>query len=171
MLTGAVLLIIGATGWALGRVRPQVHVPMAVMAVFASITAHSGLQWAFVDGRLHDVIGDPRGAAPGVVVVLIAAGEALGLWLPILLIPWAQAAARMYGALYALAAATGAAVAFYFPDDLISLDTGFIPTDGPPYLLAALVCVPVAALGFAAGWIRARDDMDEEDKLIDRALR
>ena len=171
MLTGAVLLIIGATGWALGRVRPQVNVAMAVMAVFGAITAHSGLQWAFVDGRLHDVLGDPRGAAPGVVVVLIAAGEALGLWLPILLIPWAQSAARMYGALYALLAALAAAVAFYFPDDLLSLDTGFIPTDGPPYLLAAFVCLPVAALGFAAGWMGARRDMDEEDRLIDRALK
>ena len=106
MLTAAVLLIIGATGWALGRVRPQVNVAMAVMAVFGAITAHSGLQWAFVDGRLHDALGDPRGAAPGVIVVLIAAGEALGLWLPILLIPWAQFAARVYGAIYALAAAT-----------------------------------------------------------------
>lgn len=171
MLTAAVLLIIGATGWALGRVRPQVNVAMAVMAVFGSITAHSGLQWAFIDGRLHDVLGDPRGAAPGVVVVLIAAGEALGLWLPILLIPWAQSAARMYGALYALLAAIAAAVAFYFPQDLVSLDTGFIPTDGPPYLLAAFVCLPVAALGFAAGWMGGRGDMDEEDRLIDRALK
>ena len=170
MLTAAVLLIIGATGWALGRVRPQVNVAMAVMAVFGAITAHSGLQWAFVDGRLHDALGDPRGAAPGVIVVLIAAGEALGLWLPILLIPWAQFAARVYGAIYALAAATAAAVAFYFPADLISLDTGFIPTDGPPYLLAALVCVPVAAIGFAAGWMGARGDMDDEDRMIDRAL-
>ena len=171
MLTAAVLLIIGATGWALGRVRPQVNVAMAVMAVFGSITAHSGLQWAFIDGRLHDVLGDPRGAAPGVVVVLIAAGEALGLWLPIVLIPWAQSAARMYGALYALLAAIAAAVAFYFPEDLVSLDTGFIPTDGPPYLLAAFVCLPVAALGFAAGWMGGRGDMDEEDRLIDRALK
>ena len=171
MLTGAVLLIIGVSGWALGRVRPQVNVAMAVMAVFGSITAHSGMQWAFLDGRLHDVLGDPRAGASGVVVPLIAAGEALGLWLPILLIPWAQSAARVYGALYALAASTAAAVAFYFPDDLVSLNTGFIPTDGPPYLLVALVCVPVAALGFAGGWMRARDDMDEEDKLIDRALR
>lgn len=170
MLTGAVLLIIGATGWALGRVRPQVNVAMAVMAVFGAITAHSGMQWAFIDGRLHDVLGDPRGGAPGVVVVLIAAGEALGLWLPILLIPWAQTTARMYGALYALLAAIAAAVAFYFPDDLVSLDTGFIPTDGPPYLLAAFVLVPVAAIGFASGWMRARDDMDDEDRMIDRAL-
>ena len=171
MLTAAALLIIGATGWALGRVRPQVNVAMAVMAVFGSITAHSGLQWAFIDGRLHDVLGDPRGAAPGVIVVLIAAGEALGLWLPILLIPWAQFTARMYGALYALLAAIAAAVAFYFPDDLVSLNTGFIPTDGPPYLLAAFACVPVAALGFAAGRMNARADLDDEDRMIDRALK
>jgi len=171
MLTAAALLIIGATGWALGRVRPQVNVAMAVMAVFGSITAHSGLQWAFIDGRLHDVLGDPRGAAPGVIVVLIAAGEALGLWLPILLIPWAQFTARMYGALYALLAAIAAAVAFYFPDDLVSLNTGFIPTDGPPYLLAAFACAPVAALGFAAGRMNARADMDDEDRMIDRALK
>lgn len=170
MLTAAVLLIIGATGWALGRVRPQVNVAMAVMAVFGAITAHSGMQWAFLEGRLHDALGDPRAGAPGVMAVLIAAGEAVGLWLPILLIPWAQFSARMYGALYAVLSAIAAAVAFYFPQDLISLDTGFIPTDGPPYLLAAFVCVPVAAIGFAAGWMRARDDMDDEDKMIDRAL-
>src|SRR6187397_44418 len=146
MLTAAVLLIIGATGWALGRVRPKVNVTMAVMAVFGAITAHSGMQWAFIDGRLHDVFGDPRVAAPGVVAVLIAAGEAIGLWLPILLIPWAQFAARVYGALYALLSAIVAAIAFYLPDDLVSLNTGFIPADGPPYLLAAFVCLPVAAL-------------------------
>lgn len=171
MLTAAVLLVIGATGWALGRVRPNVNVAMAVMAVFGAITAHSGMQWAFLDGRLHDVFGDPRAGAPGVMVLPIAAGEAIGLWLPTLLIPWAQPAARMYGALYGLLAAIAAAVAFYFPDDLVSLDTGFIPADGPPYLLAAFVCLPVAALGFAAGWMRARNDMDDEDKMIDRALR
>jgi hypothetical protein len=170
MLTGAVLLIIGATGFALGRVRPQVNVTMAVMAVFGAITAHSGLQWAFIDGRLHDVFGDPRAGGSGVMVVLIAAGEALGLWLPILLIPCAQFTARVYGALYALLSAIAAAVAFYFPDDFVSLSTGFIPADGPPYLLAAFVCLPVAALGFAAGWIRARSDMDDEDRMIDRAV-
>jgi hypothetical protein len=170
MLTAAVLFIIGATGWALGRVRPEVNVAMAVMAVFGAITAHSGMQWAFIDGRMHDVIGDPRAGAPGVVAVIIAACEAIGLWAPLLLVPWAQTAARVYGALYALLAAIAAAVAFYFPDDLLSLNTGFIPADGPPYLLAALVCVPIAMVGFAAGWMRANDDADDEDRMIDRAL-
>ena len=170
MLTGVMLLIVGGTGFALGRVRPQVNLAMAVMAVFAAITAHSGMQWAFIDGRLDAVFGNPRHGAFAGMVVLIAAGEAIGLWLPLLLVPWAQPNARVYGALYALAASITAAVAFYFPDDLVTLSPGLVPDDGPPYLLAAFALVPVAAVGYAAGWMRARDE-DEEDRMIDRALR
>ena len=171
MLVAAVLLVIGAMGWALGRARPRLNLTMTVLAVFAAITAHSGMQWAFVDGRLDGPLGDPRHTAPGVFVVLIAAGEAVGLWLPLLLVPWAQLNARICGALYVLSAATAAAVAFYFPENLIALNPAFIPTDGPPYLLAAFVCLPVAAVGFAVGWMQSRSEADEdEDKLINKTI-
>jgi hypothetical protein len=69
----------------------------------------------------------------------------------------------MWGAMYVIAAATAAAVAFYFPEDLVALSGSLMPTDGPPYLFAALVCVPIVALGYASGSIRARDD--EKDDL------
>jgi len=38
-------------------------------------------------------------------------------------------------------------------------------------LFAAFACAPVAALGFAAGRMNARADMDDEDRMIDRALK
>ena len=37
MLIAAILLVIGAMGWALGRVRPRLNLTMAVLAVFAAI--------------------------------------------------------------------------------------------------------------------------------------
>ena len=170
MLTAIVALLIGVTGWALGRSRPQVNLVMAVFAVFGAITAHSGMQWAFLDGRLHTVLGDPRHDASPLVVLFIAAGEAVGLWVPLLFIPWAQMASRIWGALYALFAATAAAVAFYFPEDLVALNGILMTPDGPPYLLFVIICVPIAAVGYAAGWMKARDDDDESDRLIDRSV-
>ena len=136
------------------------------MAVFACITAHSMLQYAFLDGRLARVVGDPRRDAPAVAVILIAAGEALGLWLPALPIPWARMAARGWGALYLVAAATVAAIYHYFPFDLVVIDDRFMPDDGPPYLLAAFACLPIAGFGYLVGRMKSvRDELDADDRV------
>ena len=168
MISALVVIAIAVTGWALGRSRPRFNLVMVVFAMFGAVTAHSGFQWAFVDGRFHDVLGDPRQDASAAVVLPIAAIEALGLWLPVLFIPWAQAAARICGALYVLLSAVAAAVAFYFPDELISMGGMLSGGDGPPYLLAVFGCVPIAAIGYASGWMRARDDdfSDRDDPLM-----
>jgi hypothetical protein len=92
-------------------------------------------------------------SAPALVVAPIAAGEAVGLWLPFLLIPWAPMRARLWTSLYALSAALAAALMFYFPFDGLAFDSDFFPSDGPPYLLGAIACLPVAGLGYLSGWM------------------
>jgi hypothetical protein len=154
MLKPIVLLVMGLAGWALGRTRPAVNLPWLALTLFAAVTAHSSMQSAFVDTRLHDALGDPRDDANAAVVVLIAAGEAVGLWVTFLLVPWARFTARCWVSLYMLGAATGAALAFYFPFDPDMFSSGLIAPEGPPYLLAAIVCLPVAAVGYLMGWVK-----------------
>jgi hypothetical protein len=98
-----------------GRNNPDLGT--TILTAFAAVTAHSMLQFAFLDGRLDVPLGDPRRGAPSVVVVLIAAGEAVGLWLPVVVLRWAQLSARLFGGLYMLASATVAAGYHYFPFD------------------------------------------------------
>ena len=159
MLKPIVLVVMGVTGWALGRTRPAVNLPFLALTLFAAVTAHSMMQSAFVETRLHDTVGDPRGDANQAVVILIAAGEAVGLWVPFLVVPWARFGARVWGSLYALGAATAAALAFYFPFDgyVIGEELRVAP-DGPPYLLAAIACLPVAAVGYLMGWLRSQNE-------------
>ena len=156
MLKPIVLLAILATGWALGRLRPQVNLFLLALTLFAAVSAHSAVQTVVFENRLHVTLGDPRADAPAVVVVPIAAGEAVGLWLPFLLIPWARMTARLWAALYALSAALAAALTFYFPFDGLSFDSEFFPSDGPPYLLAAVACLPVAGVGYLSGWMKTK---------------
>jgi hypothetical protein len=156
-----ILLAIGLAGWALARARPRVEVATAIMTVFAAIIAHSAMQYAFIDGRLDQVLGDPRTDADPIVVVLIAAGEAVGFWLPILVLPWAQFGARIWGALYALATAALAAVYFYFPFDLVVVSEELMAPDGPPYLLAAIICLPIAGIGYLLGRMSTLATPDE----------
>jgi hypothetical protein len=156
MLKPLVLLAIVATGWALGRLRPQVNLFLLALTLFAAVSGHSAVQTAVFENRLHVTLGDPRADAPAIYVVPIAAGEAVGLWLPFLLIPWAPMRARVWAGLYALSAALAAALTFYFPFDGMSFDSDFFPSDGPPYLLAAFVCLPIAAVGYLAGWMKAK---------------
>lgn len=158
LLKPLTLLAVGVSGWALGHARPEVRIPVFILALFAAVSAHSTIQWAFLNGRLDRVLGDPSDGAQEAVIVLIAAGEAVGLWLPFLILPWAQFAARVWVALYALAAATLAAVYFYRPFDLIVISEELIAPDGPPYLFAALGCLPIAAVGFFVGWMKAQTD-------------
>ncbi len=155
MLTTVALLAVFIAGWGLGQTRRDVNVGMTVLAVLTAVTAHSMMQAAFVDGRLDQALGDPRSGASPAVIVPIAAGEAIGLWVPVLVVPWARVAARLWGALYTLAAAAAAAAYHYFPFDLVVVDASLIAPDGPPYLLAIFVGLPVAALGCLMSWMRA----------------
>ena len=154
MLKPIVLLAIFATGWALGRLRPQVNLFLLALTLFAAVSAHSAVQSVVFENRLHLTLGDPRADAPAVVVVPIAAGEAAGLWLPFVLIPWARVSVRLWAALYALSASLAAALTFYFPFDSVSFNSEFFPSDGPPYLLAAIACLPVAGAGYLTGWMK-----------------
>ena len=151
-----VLLAILATGGALGRLRPQVNLFLLALTLFAAVTVHSGVQSVVFEQRFHVTLGDPRDDAPPLVVIPIAAGEAVGLWLPFVLIPWASAWARLWTALYVLSAAIAAALTFYFPFDGVSFNGAWFPSDGPPYLLAAIACVPVAGVGYLTGWMKAK---------------
>lgn len=154
LLKSVTFIALIVAGWALGRGRPAVNIAFLVLTVFGAISAHSTIQWAFLDGRLDTVLGDPRedGLAP--IAILVAAGEACGLWAPFLLIPWAKFGARAALAFYALAASVLAALAFYFPFDVEILQSEWLmPPDGPPYLFAAVACLPLAAVGFLIGWL------------------
>ena len=97
MLKPIVLVVMGLTGWALGRTRPAVNFPFLALTLFAAVTAHSMMQSAFVEARLHEALGDPRNGANEAVVILIAAGEAAGLWVPFLAVPWTRFSARVWG--------------------------------------------------------------------------
>lgn len=165
MLLISLLFVVVISGWGLGRSRRDVDLAFTVFAVFGAVTAHSTMQWAFLlEGRLDQVVGDPRRGALPVVVILIAAGEAVGLWLPVLLIPWARTIARVWGSLYALAAASAAAAYHYFPFDLRIVGQEFLSEDGPPYLLAAFVCLPLAAIGYLFGRTQlANQELEAED--------
>jgi hypothetical protein len=79
MLKPIVLLVLAATGWALGRNRPAVNLALFALTLFAAVTAHSLMQSAFAETRLHDTVGDPRDEGKEAIVVLIGAGEAVGL--------------------------------------------------------------------------------------------
>jgi hypothetical protein len=155
-------------GWALGRARPAINIAFLVLAVFGAISAHSTIQWAFLDGRLDTVLGDPREDGFAHIAILVAAGEASGLWVTFLLIPWARFGARIPLAFYALAASALAALAFYFPFDAEMLNSEWLmPPDGPPYLLAAVACLPIAAVGFLIGWLGSSREtrIDDEPRL------
>jgi len=158
MLKPIVLLVMGAAGWALGRTRPAVNLPFLALTLFAAVTAHSMMQSAFVESRLHDALGDPRDDANEAIVILIAAGEAVGLWVPFLVVPWARFSARIWASLYAIGAATAAALYFYFPFDLVVIDEALIAPEGPPYLFAAIGCLPVAGVGYLMGWLRSHNE-------------
>jgi len=161
ILKAIVLVAILTAGWMVGRLRPQVNLFLLALTLFAAVSAHSAVQSVVFENRLHTTLGDPRHGAPAILVVPIAAGEAAGLWLPFLLIPWARMTARVWAALYALSAALAAALTFYFPFDGMAFDSEFFPSDGPPYLLAAFVCIPIAAVGYLAGWMKAKTGIDD----------
>ena len=156
------LLVVLVAGWVLGRMRPPVDLGTFVFALFGSVTAHSAMQWAFLEGRLDGVVGDPRSEVPAAAVILIAAGEAIGLWLPFLLIPWARPKARIWVVLYALATVTLAAVYFYFPFDVGPLSAALTGADGPPYLFAAIACLPIAGLICLVGYSTSYHAFDDD---------
>ena len=154
------VMAIGVSGWAIGRARPAINLPVVVLTLFAAITAHSAMQWAFLEGRMDVVFGDPRRDASFAVVVLIAAAEAVGLWVPILVLPWAAGiAARVFAAVFALAASTLAASYHYAPFDLVVIRADLIAPDGPPYLFAWLLCLPIAGLGLLLGWLQSSREL------------
>jgi hypothetical protein len=170
ILNWLLVLTIGVSGWVFGRSRPAFNLPVLVLTLFAAITAHSALQWAFLEGRMDVVTGDPRRDAPQAAMLIIAAVESAGLWLPFLLLPWTTVTPRVSAAVYALAAAALAVVYHYFPFDLVVISASLIAPDGPPYLFAWFACLPIAAAGMLVGWLQSsREQANRDDDLeIDR---
>ena len=160
------LLGVAAGGWALGRMRPQVDLANFILALFGAVTVHSAMDWVFFENRVDGLVGDPRLGAPAPVILLIAAAESVGLWIAFLLVPWARFAGRLWTVLYLLGAATLAAVHYYFPFDLVVVGNTFIPRDGSAYLLAAVACLPIAAIAYFFGFATTRKDDDEDDPLM-----
>ena len=164
MLKSIGLLAVLFAGWGIARTRPVVNLPVFALTLFVGVSAHSAVQSAIFENRLHERVGDPRAGAPDMVVVLIALGEAIGLWGAVLLIPWARFGARVWAAAYCVAAATVAGATFYLPvgdDFFFSGQT--IGMDGPPYLLAAIVLLPIGAVGFLVGWLRNKNSLPDDD--------
>lgn len=160
-LKPAGFLAVLLAGWALGRMRPSVNLPLLALTMFAAVTAHSAMQSAFVEGRLHEALGDPRDGASEAVIVPIAAGEAVGLWVTFVVVPWARFGARLWVGLYVLATATLAAAAFYFPFDTVIFNEQVVAPDGPPYLLAVIVLLPAGGVGYLIGWLRSHHERSE----------
>lgn len=163
-LVSIAVLLIGLSGWMLGRTRPKVELTALIFTLFAVVTLHSGLQWAFIEGRLDAATGDPRDGAAALVVV-IAAGEAVGLWLPWLLIPWAPFPGRVWAAVYCYATALLSAVMYYFPFDLVVVHSAALAEFGPPYLLMVIAGLPIAAIGYTFGWIKSHDTEPKVDDI------
>jgi len=147
------LVGVGLSGWAMGRIKPAIQMPTLALTLFAAVSVHSAIQWAFIDGpRFDTVFGDPRQGASPAAIVPIAGGEAIGLWLPFLILPWAQRGLRGWTACYALAACVAAASAHYFPLDSNLFNASFMAPEGPPYLFAVVACLPVALVGYLMSW-------------------
>ncbi len=156
-------LTAAVAGWGFSRTLKDADVGTTVLTVFAALTAHSGLQCAFIDGRLDVALGDPRAGSPLAVVILIAAGEAAGLWVPVLVLRWARLTARLWAGLYMLASLTVAASYHYFPFDLVVVRPDLVADNGPPYLAAVFACLPIFGLGYLVGRTGAGNrDLDED---------
>ncbi len=161
LINAGAVAAIAAAGWAFGRRRPAVNLPLLALAMFLAITAHSVLQTAFVDTRLDAVVGHPVERENPLLLLVVAAGEAAGLWLLFTIVPWTEFGPRVWTSIYALAAAILAAAYFYYPYDLVVMSRDIMPSDGPPYLLAAVACLPIALVGYLMGWAgRLKEVMD-----------
>ena len=159
----ASLVVIGVAGWGMARARPKIELVMLVFAMFGAVSVHSAIQYAFVDARMDSVFGDPRTGGMAALLIPIAIAETTGLWLPFILIGWAQMSVRLWMAVYVIGTAMLAAVYYDVPFDPIIRSKSLISGFGPPYLLTVLIGIPLAAIGYAFGAMSAMNNQKDPD--------
>ena len=151
------LAAVVAAGFGLGH--SHLHVRLRAVAVTALIAAvlHASLKFALP----HDSIGGfaqrhVYGGSGALVLILIAAVETAGLWVPVAVAPWAAFSARAWVTLYMLAAAVLGATGHYFPFDVVIINGEIRGPKHPSYELDLVLLLPLGFIGYWLGWLRRR---------------
>jgi hypothetical protein len=86
----------------------------------------------------------------------VAGLETLGLWLPVLVIPWGALQTRVAAAAYLIAAGTVGALVYYYPFDGIVMNGQVLGPTHPEYVVALLLSLFFAVIPFACGLVVKR---------------
>jgi hypothetical protein len=124
---------------------------VALTALMAAVL-HASLKFALphdsIEGFAQQHVYDGGGA---LVLVLIAALETAGLWIPVAVTRWAGFATRSWVTLYMLGAAVLGATAYYFPFDTRIINGEIMGPKHPSYELDLILSLPFGVVGYWLG--------------------
>jgi hypothetical protein len=146
-----------AAGFGLGRLHLQVRLRAVAMTALMAAVLHASLKFALP----HDSIEGfaqrhVYGGSGALVLILIAAVETAGLWVPVAVTPWAAFSARAWVTSYMLAAAVLGAAGHYFPFDVRIINGEIMGPKHPSYELDLVLSLPLGFIGYLLGWLRRR---------------
>ena len=104
-----------------------------------------------LESRLHELV-----YASSLGLFVAAAIETVGLWMPLIAIPWASWWARATASLAVYAACVFAASGYYFPFDIVEINGVVASPSRIEYFLVTLALLPVAGLGHLLGRLARR---------------
>lgn len=144
------ILLVGWLGYQLGKNDWRVRSSLTVTAVLLAVIFHTGVQIVLPHAAIERVAS---GAAWSLILVPIALLETIGIWLPVLLVPWAGGRTRIMMSGYVMVAAIQGALVYYRPFDVVIMNGEKLGPTHPSYefeLIFALVfAIPPFAFALA----------------------
>jgi hypothetical protein len=142
------ILFVASIAYGLGKSDWRVRPRLALATVLLAGVLHGVLRV----GLPHEAIERfASSASLSILLMLVAALETAGIWLPVLLVPWGETRTRAAAAAYVIAAATLGALVYYQPFEIIIVNGEALGPTHPQYGLALIFSLVIAAVPFACG--------------------
>ncbi len=155
------LLALLLSSFKLGESQLMIHRWVAVATALLAVVLHIGVGLALPRDAVERIARPWVYTAVGsLVLIMVAAVESAGVWLPVAFVPWAERSARAWATLYLLAAAVLGAIAYYFPFDAVIVNGEIIEHRQPEYEVALVASLPFGIIGYVLGWRRGRSRTD-----------
>jgi hypothetical protein len=146
-----------AAGFGLARSQLDVRFRTVALTALMAAVLHASLKFALPHNSIEVFaqrhVYDGSGA---LFLVLVAALETAGLWVPVAVIRWAVFSTRSWVTLYMLATAVLGATAYYFPFDTRILNGEIMGPKHPSYELELVLSLPLGLVGYLLGRLRRK---------------
>jgi len=150
------ILFVGWSGCRLGKADLRVEPVLISITVVCAAVLHALVRLALPHASIEWIADSAARSWWFPALAPVALLETSGIWLPVLIIRWAEDRTRIAASAYIIGAATQGALVCYYPFDVVIFNGEVLGPTHPDYEVALVFGLVFAAIPFIVGLIAKR---------------